>query len=67
MRASGHDFDQLVGQILGMAGHKADSGNSHFVQLLQKAGETAGRLQVFSVAVHILAQQHDFLHAVLLQ
>ena len=63
MPAAPHGVDQLVGQVLGVAGHEADAGNVHAVQAAQQFREGGSALQPLAVGIHILSQQHDFLHA----
>ena len=63
MPALGHHFDQFVAQILGMGGHEADAGNVQPIQLPQQLGEGISVFRAVAVAVHVLAQQHDFLYA----
>ena len=62
-----HHPDELVGQILGMACHEADALDADGVQLPQQLGEADVALQALAIAVDILAQEHDLLHAAGLQ
>ena len=62
-----HHINQLIGQVLRMAGHEADARDANIIQRFEQLGERDGRLEPLAVAVHILPQQHDFLHAAVTQ
>ena len=62
-----HHVNQLVGNILRMGGHKADSLNPHLVQRRKKLCKAQFAFNVKPVGVDVLPKQHDFLHAVRLQ
>ena len=63
MPAVRHHVNQFIRQILGMAGHEADAGDIQPVQFPQEPGEGGAARQTLAVAVHVLPQEHDLLHA----
>ena len=57
---TGHGVEELVGGILGVAGHKTQQEIAvQAGQLVQKVGKAARLGQILSVGVHILSQQGD--------
>ena len=60
-----HDLDQLIGEILRMGSHETDPLQAFdFLHLFQKLCKAHGLLEIFAVGVDVLAQKHDFHHAV---
>ena len=59
-----HHFNELVRQILWMGCHKADAADSfHLLHPPQQLGKGNGVLQIFSVGIDILSQEHNLHHA----
>ena len=52
--------DQLIGNVLGMRGHKAHARN---IQLIEPVKQLRKVRAAAHIGVDILAQQHDFLNA----
>ena len=58
--AAGHGLKQLVGSVLGMAGHKADQKvATERADLTEQVREITGLRQVLAIGVDVLAQQGD--------
>ncbi len=52
--------DQIVGQVFGMRGHKANARNLQPVEPIKKIGKFRAAA---AIGIHVLPQQHDFLNA----
>ena len=62
MPAVGHNVEKLFGSVFGMRSHKTDTVIPvNFVQAAQQGGKIHAFLQTFSIGIHILAKQRDFL------
>ena len=60
--AFGNGVDQFFRRVLRMARHKTDDELArHIVQPAQKVGKIDPRVQILSVGVHILPQEHNIL------
>ena len=60
-----HDRNQVVRQILRVGSHEADALQPlYLLHLLQKLRKGDGLVQILSIGIHVLAQQHDLHHAV---
>ena len=56
-----HDFDQVIRQILRMRCHETDPFQTvDLFNLFQKFCKCHGLLQILTIRVYILSQQHDF-------
>jgi hypothetical protein len=62
MPAVRHDLQDAPGDILGMAGHKADPVNADLIGLLKQLVKRRA-VNALAVGVHILPQKHDLMDA----
>ena len=63
-----HRLDQVIGQILRVGCHETDALQSlNLINLAEKLGKCHRLLQVLSVGVDVLSQQHDLHNAVCYQ
>ena len=63
--AFSHIFDEFIGKILWMGGHKADPLQAfHGLYLLKKLSEGYRILQSLAVGVYVLSKEHDLCYAI---